>query len=196
MSQEITRMFATAEAARNAAAELAEEGFSDVHVVTPPAGGDVPVSAIAAQIAQGYVLLADAKIYAQGVAKGGSLVTVHAPFGSGMAATHILNSHGPIASGMPEPEAPKIWDEAAPFSSAMHMSLLSHDPTPASRYMGIAPLTGSGFNLSGAVGMPLLSDNPMPLSSLFGMTSLSKKAAPLSSMLGLPLLTRSKGLMW
>ena len=196
MSHEITRMFASADTARAAAAELAEEGFNDVHVVTPPSKEDAPVSAIAAQIAQGRVLLADAKIYAEGVARGGSLVTVHAPFGTGMLATSILEQHGPIASGMPEAPAPKIWDEAAPFSSAMHMPLLSDDPTPMSRYMGIRPLSVSGRSFSSTIGMPLLSDNPMPLSSLLGMTRLSDKAAPLSSLLGLPLLTRSKGVMW
>ena len=86
MSHEISRMYATGEAAGNAAAELEEEGFDEVHVVHPPVareGSNIPVSAIAAQIAQGNVLLADARIYAEGVAKGGSLVTVHAPFGSG-----------------------------------------------------------------------------------------------------------------
>ena len=192
MSHEISRMFATAEDARNAAAELAEEGFDEIHVVHPPTKEDAPVSAIAAQIAQGNVLLADARIYAEGVARGGSLVTVHAPFGSGMKATVILDSHKPIASGMPEPERAPIWDEAAPFSSAMHMPLLTDDAAPMSRYMGVRPLAGSDCSLSGMIGMPLLSDNPMPLSSLFGMTSLSDKAAPLSSLIGLPLLKESK----
>ena len=75
MSHEISRMFATAEAARAAAAELAEEGFADVHIVNPPSNPDAPVSAIAAQIALGRVLMSDAKIYAKGVAKGGSGLT-------------------------------------------------------------------------------------------------------------------------
>jgi hypothetical protein len=189
MSHEITRLFATAEAARNAAAELAEEGFDEIYVVTPPAKEDVPTSAIAAQIAQGNVYLADARIYAEGVARGGSLVTVHAPFSTGMKATAVLDSYQPIPSGKPEPEAPPLWDEAAPFSSAMHMPLLYDDPAPMSRYMGVEPLSVTGRSLSGALGMPLLSDNPTPLSSLLGMTSLSKAAAPLSSLLGLPLLT-------
>jgi hypothetical protein len=171
MSHEISRMFATAEDARNAAAELAEEGFDEVYVVTPPTKEDAPVSAIA---------------------KGGSLVTVHAPFGSGMKATVILDSHKPIPSGMPEPVREPVWDEAAPFSSAMHMPLLTDDPAPMSRYLGVQPLAGSDCSLSGMIGMPLLSNNPMPLSSLFGMTSLSDKAAPLSSLIGLPLLKEGK----
>ena len=71
MSHEISRMYASPDTARKAADELKEEGFGDVFVVTPPASGDTPASAIAAQIAQGRVLLADARIYAKGVAAGG-----------------------------------------------------------------------------------------------------------------------------
>lgn len=188
MSHEISRMFASVEEAQNAAAELAEEGFNEVHIVSPPSRPDAPVSAIAAQIALGNVLLADARIYAEGVAEGGTLVTVHAPFGSGMKATTILESYNPIPSGMPDPVPPKIWDEAVPFSSAMHMPVLSDDPTPASRYMGIHPLTGTDCSLSGMIGMPLLSDSATPLSSAIGLPSLIGNPAPLSSLLKLPLL--------
>jgi hypothetical protein len=196
MSHEISRMFATAEAARAAASELAEEGFDDVHVVNPPTNPDAPVSAIAAQIALGRVLLSDARIYAAGVAKGGSLVTVHAPFGFGMLATSVLESHGPIASGLPDPEPARLWDEATPLSSAFALDVLFRDPTPASRVMGIPPLFGTDCSFSGAFGMPLLSSDPAPLSSLVGMATLSRKGTPLSSLIGMPLLTRSKGLMW
>jgi hypothetical protein len=196
MSHEISRMFATAEAARAAAAELAEEGFDDVHVVNPPSSADAPVSAIAAQIALGRVHMPDAKVYAEGVARGGSLVTVHAPFGSGMLATTVLESHGPIDSGMPAPPPPRMWDEAAPLSSALGMDVLINDPTPGSRVLGIQPLTGSDCSFSGTIGMPLLSDNPAPLSSLVGMSTLSRSGTPLSSLIGMPTLTRSKGVMW
>jgi hypothetical protein len=196
MSHEISRMYATAEAARAAAAELAEEGFDDVHVVTPPSNPDAPVSAIAAQIALGRVALSDAKIYAEGVSKGSSLVTVHTAFGSGMLATSVLDAHEPIASGMPEPAPARMWDEATPLSSALQIDLLWRDATPASRVMGVQPLTGSDCSASGVIGMPLLSNNPAPLSSILGMSTLSRGGTPLSSLIGMPLLTRSKGAMW
>lgn len=187
MSQEITRMYASADHARAAAAELSEDGFDDVIVVTPPEK-DVPVSAIAAQIAHGRVHLPDAKIYAEGVARGGSLVTVHAPFSTGKLATVILDSHNPIPSGKPEPEPEVLWNEATPFSSAMHMPLLLDDPTPASRVMGVSALAGSNCSFSGMIGLPLLSDgNTMP-EGRWGLPFLSNNPAPLSSLLGLPLL--------
>ena len=191
MSQEITRLYASAEHAREAAAELSEEGFDDVFVVNPPEK-DVPVSAIAAQIAHGRVHLPDAKIYAEGVARGGSLVTVHAPFGSGMKATVILDSHNPIPSGKPEPEPEILWNERTPFSSAMHMPLLLDDPAPASRVIGISPLAGANCSFSGMIGLPLLSDTAAMPEGRWGLPVLSGNPAPLSSLLGLPLLKDSR----
>ncbi len=191
MSQEITRLYASAEHAREAAAELSEEGFDDVFVVNPPEK-DVPVSAIAAQIAHGRVHLPDAKIYAEGVARGGSLVTVHAPFGSGMKATVILDSHNSIPSGKPEPEPEILWNERTPFSSAMHMPLLLDDPAPASRVIGISPLAGANCSFSGMIGLPLLSDTAAMPEGRWGLPFLSGNPAPLSSLLGLPLLKDSR----
>jgi len=191
MSHEISRMYASAEQAREAAAELGEEGFDEVFVVSPPAH-EVPVSAIAAQIAQGRVHLPDAKIYAEGVARGGTLVTVHAPFASGHKATVILDSYGPIPSGKPEPAPEILWNEATPFSSAMHMALLIDDAAPVSRVIGISPLAGSNCSFSGLIGLPLLSDGSAMPEGRWGMPFLSNNPAPLSSLLGLPLLKDSR----
>jgi hypothetical protein len=187
MSTEITRMYANAATAAKAASELREEGYGDVFVVGPPAA-DTPLSAIAAQIAQGRVLLADAKIYAKGVAAGHALVTVHAPFGSGAVATSILESHDPVASGMPEPEPVKLWDEAAPLSSAMMIPLLLNDPDPVSKIIGIPAVTGSNCSLSETIGLPLLSNSDMGDKGRLGMPYLSNNPTPLSSLFGLPLL--------
>jgi hypothetical protein len=192
MSHEISRMYASAQAAQAAVEELAEEGFDEVYVVSPPAKPDVPVSAIAAQIAHGRVYLPDAKIYAQGVANGGTLVTVHAAFGSGMLATNILESHGSIASGKADPAPEILWNEATPFSSAMMIPLLIDDPTPMSRVIGLPALGGSNCSFSSMIGLPLLSDtNRMP-EGRWGLPFLSNNPAPLSSLLGLPLLKDDK----
>ena len=195
MSHEITRMFASTADAKSAAADLAEDGFNDVHVVAPPAEG-TPLSAIAAQIAQGRVLLADARVYAKGVAAGGTLLTVHAPFGSGMRATSIIESYKTIPTGMSEPERQPMWDDAAPLSSVLHMPVLSDDPAPITRYMGIPVLAGSDCSMSSMIGMPLLTSGKMGDRGLSGLPYLSSKAAPLSSMLGLPLLRESRRKGW
>lgn len=192
MSHEISRMFASHADAKSAAAELAEDGFDEVFVVAPPADAGVPASAIAAQIAQGRVLLADARVYARGVAAGGTLLTVHAPFGSGMRATSIIEAYKTIPTGMPEPANEPMWDDAVPFSSVMHMPVLSNDPTPASRYMGVPALAGSDCSLSGMLRLPLLSGGSSMGQGRWGLPFLSRNPAPLSSMLGLPLLKDSK----
>lgn len=192
MSQEISRMYAKATEAEKAVEELREEGFTDVFVVSPPSKPDVPLSAIAAQIAHGRVLLSDARIYAEGVARGGSLVTVHAPFGSGMLATNILESYETVPTGKTEPAPEPVWDEAAPLSSALHIPLLSKDPAPMSRVIGISPLAGSNCSLSGMIGMPLLSDGGPMGNTKWGMPLLSRNPAPLSSLLGMKLLTQPR----
>ena len=190
MSLEITRMYANAATAAKAAAELREEGFDELFVVNPPAGADVPLSALAAQIAEGRVHLPDAKVYAKGVAAGHSLVTVHAPFGSGKLAETVLDAHGPIDSGMPKPPPVHMWDEAAPLSSTLVIPVLSDDPDPMSRVMGIPAVTSGNCSLSGTIGMPLLTDSVMGDKGRLGLPYLSNNPTPLSSALGLPLLSK------
>ncbi|WP_421694597.1 hypothetical protein [Aestuariivirga sp.] len=190
MSHEITRLYASAETAHAAVEELHEEGFREIYTVNPPAAEGVPLSAIAAQIAEGNVLLADARIYAAGVAAGKSLVTVHADFGKGKLATNILEAHGPAASGMPEPEPVKLWDEAAPLSSALMIPVLLNDPDPVSKVMGIPPLVSDDWSLSGALGLRLLNNQEMP-EGRWGFKFLSNNPTPLSSLLGLPVLIKT-----
>lgn len=189
MSTEITRMFANAATAAKAADDLREDGFNDLTVVNPPAGSDVPLSAIAAQIALGHVHLPEAKIYAKGVAAGHSLVTVHAPFGTGKLAEVILESHGPVDSGLPKAPAVHLWDEAAPLSSAMFMPVLLDDATPVSSVMGVPTVTSGNCSVSETIGLPLLTDGETP-DSRWGFKFLSGNPAPLSSALGLPLLSK------
>lgn len=189
MSQEITRMYASAAAAAKAADELREEGFDAINVVTP-SGSGVPESAIAAQIAEGHVLLADAKIYAKGILAGHSLVTVHAPFGAGKLAENILEAHGPVDSGMPKPPPLHMWDEAAPLSSTLMMPTILHDPDPMSKVMGLPTVTSGNCSLSGTIGMPLLTDGVLGDRGRLGIPYLSDNPTPLSSALGLPLLSK------
>ena len=189
MSNEITRMYASAASAAKAVEELREEGYDDIHVVNP-AAADVPLSAIAAQIALGRVHLPDARIYAKGVAAGKTLVTVFAAFGSGKLAETILDSHGPVDSGMPKEPDLGMWDEATPLSSTLAMPVLINDPDPMSKILGIPAVTDGNCSLSGMIGMPLLSDSKMGNKGRLGLPYLSNNPTPLSSALGLPLLSK------
>jgi len=189
MSQEITRMYASPAAAAKAADALREEGYGDIFVVNPPPDG-TPLSAIAAQIAEGRVYLGDAKVYAKGVAAGHALVTVHAPFGSGKLAEVLLDQAGPVDPGLPKAVDGPMWDDAAPLSSVMFMPVLLDDPDPVSKVLGIPAVTSGNCSVSGMIGMPLLTEGEMGDRGRLGIPFLSNNATPLSSMLGLPVLSK------
>ena len=194
MTQTITRMYGSHEHAVDAVNELKKSHFpgSSIHVVSAAdvnetsagTGGEDPVTAA---IMKGYVLKAHAKVYAEGVRNGGTLVTVHAPFGSADEAIEILDKHHPIESGVPEPQRTYLaWDDAAPVSSMFLLPVLSTDRTPFSSFWNI-PTRKHGHtfklkqishgSLSSSLGLPQLSRNPAPLSSLFGLPLLSKQSA-------------------
>ena len=92
MRDPIVRMYETEQQARDAVQKLQAEGFPEdqIFLVTPQSGGTV--EAIAAAIMAGFVLRSHAKVYAEGIQKGRSLVVVRASFGHSQDAIDILNS--------------------------------------------------------------------------------------------------------
>jgi hypothetical protein len=198
MSQEITRIYATLEDAENAVAALAEDGFTEVHLVAGAKPAKKAAAAarstdeIATDIMKGYVLRDHARVYAESVAKGSSLVTAHAPFGSARKVMAIMDEFSPVESGITEvsDHAP-IWDEAAPVSSALGMPVLASNTCTFSSVLGVPELASSSWSFSGLFGIPLLS-RPAQKTTSFGLPLLSDNPAPLSSMLGLPTLTRDR----
>lgn len=189
MSHDVTRLYATSEAAHAAVEELREDGFTDIHVIAPPGEG-VPVSAIAAQIAEAHVPLEKARALAPAVAAGQILVTVQAPFGRGKLATNILRTHGPVAASALDggPHQP-LYDEAAPLSSALGLPLLIDDPAPLSNALGLPTLAREEEGYKGTLGLPLLIRGDYP-DGRWGFKFLSDDPTPLSTMLGIPVLCR------
>ena len=191
MSQTISRMYELPEQAVNAKAALEREGYSDVHLASA-SNTDGPVEDLVAEITKGNVLKAHARIYAGGLARGGSLVTVHAAFGGAAKAIRILDMFSPIDSGIAEPEdRPMLWDEATPMSCALQMPVLLDDAAPFSRFWRLRTLSSPSFSLSALLGIKLLSGVGSRHSS-FGLPLLMDKAAPLSSLLGLPTLIKQQ----
>jgi len=191
MTQTISRLYGAAHDATACLADLKEHGFGqgEVYAVSPPPPGQNDLSTLAAAIAQGNVLKAKAAIYAQGVAKGGTLITVHAPFGAAAKATAILDRHNPIDSGVSDPAYPRItYDDAAPFSSSLQIPALLSDPAPLSSFWNMPVLTEGAAPLSDAFAMPTQSSNPAPLSSAIGWSTLLRNPAPLSSLFKIPVL--------
>lgn len=205
MSYPIVRMYASETQAKAAADKLRNHDYSDdrIHVVSAHEGSQ---DAIAAAVMAGYVLRAHARVYAEGIAQGRSLVVVHVQYGGGMRAIEILEEFDPVDTGLRlPPEGGPTWDEAAPLSSALMMPVHCKNAEPLSTIIGIPTLckpnanylgklfgpllANRSWSLSALFGMPLLSKAAAPLSAAIGMRTLSANPAPLSSMLGLPLLS-------
>jgi BCD family chlorophyll transporter-like MFS transporter len=197
MTQTISRMFASHEQATGAVAALKENAYEYVFLVSRPeaTGADATGASrdsIVAAIMKSYVLKAHAEIYAEGVSRGGSLVTVHAPWGTAVNAIAIMDRYDPIDSGITETRTPlRPWDEAAPLSSALQMPVLLDDKATYSGFWNVLPLltergsycswfglpllANGGATVSESLGLPLISDNPAPLSSLFHFPVLTKE---------------------
>jgi hypothetical protein len=211
VTQTIARMYDSYEHALAAVRELQTLRLwdNDVYLVSQqgnqPAGPDL--DAIVTALTKAYVARAEARIYAQGIARGGSLVVVHAPFGAAIMAIEALDAHAPVPSGVSEAsDRPLVWDEAAPVSSALHMPVLLDDAATFSRFWGVPALlrrpfalfaglpqlTSARASFSSRIGMAMLSHNAAPLSSRLGMGLLSRNPTPLSSLLGLRLLSKPK----
>lgn len=201
MTQTISRMFANKTDADAAVQDLAKHGFGpdEIFVVRPPttaintpaAENQGVVDEIADKIARGAVLKTQAVRYAKRVAEGGCLVTVHAPFGSGFKATVLLDRHHPVESGVPARVYPRAkYEEAAPFSSALRLPVLSAEPTPFGAVLGLpSVLLPDGAVLSAWLRYSMVFESPALLSKLLGLPVLTAIGSPTSSVLGLPAVT-------
>lgn len=203
MREPIVRMYMSANQAQSAVAALHAAQFATgrVHLVTAPeVTENCSLDDITASVMAGYVLRSRAKVYAERIAEGRSLVVVHAPFGSAGLAIRTLEAFGPTESGWEPPAASsRAWDEAAPLSSALAMPVRLNRPTPLSDMLYLPALRKSrpGFlgdlyphtlSMSDVFGLPILNAAAAPLSGLLGLKLLKKGAAPLSTMLGLKLI--------
>lgn len=192
MTQTICRMYATVDKAKQASEELKKRKYQDVSLFTPQDGGGT-VDGLLDAMLRVYILKSAAKIYADRVKKGASLVVVHAPFTGGLKAQTVLDSFDPVDSGVPEPEIPSYaWDPKTPASSALHMGVLSEIKLPFEDFTNLSSLMRSGPFLKSWFGMPLLSKTTAPLSKLFSIPFFTKSGTPLSSTLGMSLLSTNK----
>ena len=194
MTQTINRIYATTDSATAAVSQLRTNGYQadEIHVVRPADfdAGKNSTDEIVSAITKGNVVRSDAVILAEAIQKGGTLVTVHAIFGAAAKALDILDSHGPIASGLPSKRHPTAtWDEDAPLSSALMLPTTFDDPTVFATYSGLPTLIDSNASASACVGIPTLGDHRTSLSAMLGLPLLSDNPAPLSSLFKIPLLS-------
>lgn len=179
------RMYATAAQAGKAFALLEDRGLTradnHINLVTPAAGSSA--DALVAAITAGLVAKADARVYAQGILRGHSLVSLIAPFGAGRMYEELLDELGPVDSGLAVPESAPAWDDAAPFSSALGLRAIS-PPSPY-RFMGLPAILREGRTTSEVLGLPELAN---PHLAVFGVPQLSHNPGPFSALFRLPLL--------
>lgn len=195
MTNTICRIYPSAQTAAAAVDELQQHRplAEHIRVVAPPAeGADNSLEAITQSIMNAYVLKSDAKVLAHAVQNGGTLVVVHAPFGTGVVANETLDAHGPIDSGLREPEQNVwLWDDAAPLSSTLRIGTKCDGAAPFSDFFSMKTiLEDKTANSNGVKSIAHLSANsPEPFSAFFGLATLSKNAAPLSDAISLPTLS-------
>jgi hypothetical protein len=197
MTQTINRMYESLDQARQAAHDLQTHRFirfTEVHVVGPDAGGaDASLDGIVQALMKAYVLKAHARVVAPAIQRGHALVTVHAPFGTATTAIWILDSHGPVDSGLVETQdRPVPWDEATPCSNVMGLPVLAKHDDSFSRFWSLPELTRAGGTTCATLGLPELLSSDGPYTGLLGMPLLSSKGTVLSSMLGLPVLMSNR----
>ena len=209
MTQAITRLYGSEAHASNTVKALKKAGFlsDQINHVT---GADASGGGIAAAIEGGGVPKAHAAIYAEGVQRGGAVVSVRPPFGSAQRATEILESFEPIDAGLGAVAAspaktaggkvtrtpdildlPPVKDDPTPLSSRLNIPVLLDDPTPFSTFWKWPVLSDKSAPLSEKFGIPVFSDSATPLSTWLNLPVFSASATPLSSWLNLPMFSNS-----
>ncbi|MFQ3623660.1 MAG: hypothetical protein SNJ73_08955, partial [Acetobacteraceae bacterium] len=166
-------------------------GYSDVQIFSASADKGDTLDSVADSIAAAGILAEEARIYAERVLQGNSLVIVRALFGGAVRARQILAQHGPVDSGVAEPSQrlmTSVGDGTA-SGGGNWLHTLGTAPHPMEALTGWPSLTKEGWMFSDRFGWRYLLDDPTPLSSKFGWKLLSDTPYPLSSKFGWKLLS-------
>ncbi len=179
------RLFKTVKQAEDAAAELKANYITDDSLSVMLAGNSVPTDIDAAAKAiiaghPGWVPPNYARIWAQHVRDGESLVLISPPYGCERQVVRILNEFKPVALDLPEPDKKPLGP--TPFSDFLGARTLkdglSFSSEPGSFMAWVFGQNrdfgeNMKFVFSSAFALPLLSSNPTPLSSMFKIPLLS-----------------------
>jgi len=192
-------MFAAAEAANAAAQALKEQGFASdaITVVGPGTPGTRQntrdTDSIAARIMAAYIPRAEARVYADGVSRGGTLVIVKAAWGFALKAQRVMAAFDPVETGVPEPHDPaRAWDEKRPLSSAFGLKLLGGSAAPASDMFSLPLLSKSATPLSDALHLGLLASGTALLSKALSLPMVSRAGRSASEAIGLPAVSKGR----
>ena len=191
------RFYSSEHGAREVDAMLEEAGFSVRSLLLPSELAGHEEEAVNYAIQMGTLPERQIKICTRSLQEGRSLVAVRAPFGRGVDALEIMETHDCVDSDLLRRYR---FNDPAPLSAIMGLPVLS-------KYVPSSGLVSSNWSLTSGFG--LLIRSPAPLSSTcsawehsrrpsriglraIGFPLLSRIAAPLSGMFALPTLFRSK----
>jgi hypothetical protein len=183
-----TRIYDTPQNAKGAVTKLKKSRVKDDQISVVSSEGKSPDDVVAAIEAAGLPA-ASAKVYAEAVAKGGTLVAVRPLFGKGAEANEILDSFSPIETSLESDHVVTATDPTAPLSSAAGWATLSNDPTPLSTFFKWPLLSDNKFPASKWFSWSLLSSDKFPASKLFSWALLSDNKFPASKQFNWPLLS-------
>ncbi|MCZ8317091.1 hypothetical protein [Phreatobacter sp.] len=195
MRQTITKLFGTQAQATAAAEALKAGGYTQVFLVlgAEPGASDAAADPETTRaIMAAHIYKSDAEIYATHLARGASLVSVHAIFGSAVRAINTLKSFDPLPDAIPKPPVPSrfVYSIHTPFSSTFELPLLTEKVRyPAETFSGIASLTRTPRVFTSKL-MPMLSEAAAPFSRMLSLPTLTRSGTPFSSLFRLPMLTR------
>ncbi len=174
----IVRVYDSEKKARDAAKKLKADGFGDVLVLAPKAGGEGAAKAdygrdVADAVRGGRFPRASSRMAADSLQKGRAVLCVDAPYGAGKAANEIVESFGPM----------EVKEQAEPFdfnsgltSDAFNVPLLQDGYTLANWFGGL--LKSSDYTFSSFLNLALVTDDPAPLSSRLRLSVLSDPKKP------------------
>ncbi len=194
MRQIINKLFATQAQAAAAADSLKALGHDYVFLFR---GAESDAADAAADpetvkaIMAAHIYKPEAEIYATHLARGASMVSVHALWGTAQRAINTLKSFDPLPDAIPKPPVPSrfIYNERTPFSSTFELPLLTEKVAyPAQTLTGLPSLTRRRTFTDRL--FPMLSGAAAPFSSMLSLPTLTHAKTPFSSLFGLPLLTR------
>ena len=195
MTQIISRLYAYTRDAEAAVNDLKTHRLreNEIFVVRPPLKGERPcVDNIVQAIVQCALMPSEAMIYAKRIARGGTLVAVHAPFDKRERVSALLDIRDPVLRSIgPKHYPPLPWDSAAPFSSFMQWPTLFDEPTPFADFWCVPTLAKDRGSSSRRLRRRRRSRSPAPFSDALGINLLSASPTPLSDSLGLRLLSTS-----
>lgn len=127
--------------------------------------------------------------YAKALRRGHTLISVHAPFGTGGLVEDMLGPGEPVVVERSRHSAGHLLpsDDPAPLSETLGLPTLTRRGRTTSEALGLPTVVRSGRTTSEALGLPTVTNTDH---YTLGAPRLSDQAAPFSRLFGLPVLTR------